>query len=160
MSDTQNNANCPEFSTPVIDTIGAQVRLRQGEDVNDIGFLTRISREDFEGLHKNRVVYRMGIILVKGKIQTELTLKNTDPGKQLDTTQVIPFARIDQKEGISDLANEDDYLFRTILTDVPDGSTDTVTIRPYMIYKDGKGRDCKPVTHYGNQIQLNISVGK
>ena len=160
MSDIQNNANCPVFSVPVIDTIGAQVRLRQGEDVNDIGFLTRISREDFEGLHKDRVVYRMGILLVKGKIQTKLTLKNTDPGKQLDTAQVIPFSRIDQNEGISDLANEDDYLFRTILTDVPGSSTDTVTIRPYMIYKDGRGRNCRPETHYGNQIQLNLSVGK
>ena len=160
MSDTQTNTNCPVFSTPVIDTIGAQVRLRQGENVNDIGFLTRISKEDFEGLHKNRIVYRMGILLVKGKIQTKLTLKNTDPGHQLDTEQVIPFARIDQNNGISDLANEDDCLFRTILTDVPDDSTDTVTIRPYMIYKDGKGRNCRPVTHYGNQIQLNLSLGK
>ncbi len=160
MSDTQNNANCPDISAPVIDTIDAQVRLRQNEAVNDFGFLTRISREDFEGPNKDRIVYRMGIILVKGKIQTELTLKNTDAGKQLDTMQVIPFARIDQKEEISDLANEDDYLFRTILTDVPDDSTDTVTIRPYMVYKDGKGRDCKPVTHYGNQIQFNISLSK
>ncbi len=160
MPDTQNNTSCPNTCVPVIETIDVQVRLRQGEDVNDFGFLTKISKEDFEGPGKKRIVYRMGIILVKGTIQTELTLKNTKPNNQLDTTQVIPFARIDQNEEISDLASENDYLFRTILSDVPDSNKDAVTVRPYMVYRDSKNRNCRPVTHYGKQIPFPISIGK